>query len=226
MDLVRIGEKIIHRERLFELVDKILQLRAKGATQQDVANSLDLERPFISNLERLGEIRSGKRIALVGFSIQNREEVSTIAHDHGVDFTYLITKQELLATVDTKSRMYAFHKILDMLARLKDFDLLVFLGPLEESKLLEKVLSVEIFTSPVQALPDGSFFINPRELNLALERLIPQNENNPPIPPLVKGGEEGFSDERGKRTERNSKRKFRIFKKGSRSTGKSSRRRV
>src|SRR5690606_24041691 len=37
MDLIRIGDKVVDRNRIYRVVDRILELRASGLSQQDVA---------------------------------------------------------------------------------------------------------------------------------------------------------------------------------------------
>lgn len=71
-DLVRIGDKVIDRARLHRLIDQALDLRAGGASQQEVADRLGTDRTFVSRLETLGELRRGRRIGLVGFPVANK----------------------------------------------------------------------------------------------------------------------------------------------------------
>ncbi len=203
MKLIRIGEKIINRERLYRLVDNILALRANGATQQDVANTLDLERPFISNLERLGEVRVGRRVAIVGFSIINQKEVKRIAREWGIDSVHLFNG-EMLSKFITKAQVDErgiLRRLLKALSGLRSFDLLIFLGRGNEGALLERTLGVQVLNIPVQSKSDSEVFVDPQELEDHLQRLV--------------------CEEGGRRAERNSERKFRFFKKGSRGTSRS-----
>jgi hypothetical protein len=203
MKLIRIGEKIINRERLYRLVDNILVLRANGATQQDVANTLDLERPFISNLERLGEVRVGRRVAMVGFSIINQKDVKSIARDWGIDSVHLFNGEMLSkfiskAEVDERGIL---KRLLKALSGLRNFDLLIFLGQGNEGRLLEKTLGVQVLNVPVHSKSESGVFVDITELEEHLQDLV--------------------SDEGGNRAERSSERKFRFFKKGSRGKNKS-----
>lgn len=209
MKLVRIGEKIINRERLYRLVDDVLALRSNGATQQDVANTFDLERPFVSNLERLGEVRVGRKVALVGFSINNKQDVKKIAKERGIDSVHLFNG-EILAKFISKAEKVdergVLKRFLKALSSLRDFDLLIFLGQGEEAVLLEKTLGIQVFNISAGSKDESGFVVNIQELEEHLDHLIPS--------------------ERGNKTERSSERKLRFFKKGSQSKSKSLRRRV
>ena len=93
-ELMRIGEKIISMPKIEESVRKILQLRSTGLSQQEVANLLGLDRTFISRLESIGEIRKGKKIAVFGFPIKNKDEIKKISAALGVDFIYVVNEEE------------------------------------------------------------------------------------------------------------------------------------
>ncbi|GAG04097.1 unnamed protein product, partial [marine sediment metagenome] len=84
MRFIRIGEKVISKEKLNKEINKILELRTKGVTQEGVARKLGVERTFVSRLESLGEIRKGKKIALIGFPIKNKEELTCLAKELGI----------------------------------------------------------------------------------------------------------------------------------------------
>ncbi len=64
------GDKVVDRDRLYHVVDRVLELRAAGGVSQlEVAQRLGgTERSFVSRLEALGEIHRGARLALVGGS--------------------------------------------------------------------------------------------------------------------------------------------------------------
>ena len=77
MDFVRIGDKMVSREKIHEAIDAILARRSKGQSQSEVAADLGVDRTFISRLETLGELRKGGSIALIGFPIANCDEIRT-----------------------------------------------------------------------------------------------------------------------------------------------------
>lgn len=173
MELVRIGEKIINRERLLALIDKILLLRSNGATQQDVANTLNIERPFISNLESLGEVRVGKKVALVGFPIGNKEEIEEIAKNCGIDFIYILNQKERMGFVKQRSKLEMFNEILELLAQLREYDLVIFMGSDKRSSMIEKVLSTRVYAIPIGPSPlKEDQYIDPDNLKETLSYLV------------------------------------------------------
>ena len=54
MDLIRIGDKLIHVTKIDETVRRVLKMRSEGLSQQEVAAKLNLDRTFISRLETIG----------------------------------------------------------------------------------------------------------------------------------------------------------------------------
>ena len=94
MDFVRIGDKIVSREKINEAIDDILTRRAKGLSQAEVASQMGLDRTFISRLETLGELRKGGSIALVGFPLSNCEEIKRVAREEGVEFVLVMNDDE------------------------------------------------------------------------------------------------------------------------------------
>ena len=61
-ELFRVGEKMISMRKIEETVRAVLKLRSEGLSQQEAANSLRLDRSFISRLESIGEVRKGKKL--------------------------------------------------------------------------------------------------------------------------------------------------------------------
>lgn len=155
MDLIRIGDKILSWEKLEREIDKILKLRTGGLTQTEVARKLGIERTFVSRLESLGEIRKGKKVALVGFPIKNRSELLLLAKESGVDFTLLLTQKERMKFIEDRSKTDLFNDVINIISRLIDFDLIVFLGSDKRVEVVEKlfsiqVIGVEIGKSPIK----------------------------------------------------------------------------
>jgi transcriptional regulator with XRE-family HTH domain len=197
MKLLRIGDKLVSHDRLISLISEILKRRAIGATQQEVASALGVERSFVSHLEGLGEIRRGKRIALVGFPIANKAEVIKLAEAYGVEFVYLLSEKERrrLAREWTGARI--FDEVLEVLAKLKDFDLVIFMASDKRIETLQKILGREILGLPIGRSP----IRRSRKVNTDLLKKMLEN--------ITKGTE--------RKDENNSQRKFRLFQKRSRS---------
>lgn len=152
---VRIGEKLVDREKIYKAVDKILALRCRGLSQQDVARQLGIDRAFVSRLEGLGEVRKGGRIALVGFPVLNKEELTEVAQSEGLDFILLLTDKERWDYLKGKSGVGLFNEIMGIITNLKDYDAVIFIGSdlrvgLAESILGNRVIGIEIGTSPIK----------------------------------------------------------------------------
>lgn len=156
MEFVRIGEKLISRAKIQRAVDRILEARVKGASQLEAAGLAGVDRSFVSRLESLGEVRKGMKIALIGFPVGNRDEVEAVAREEGVDYTLLFTDEERWDYVQKQSGLVVFNKIMEIVAEMREYDVLVFLGSDKRVELVESVLGpgievigLELGTSPI-----------------------------------------------------------------------------
>jgi hypothetical protein len=154
MDFVRIGDKIISRSKVVIIIDKIFAMRSRGWSQQEIANELDTDRSFISRLETLAEIRRGKRIALIGFPVANKDEIEKVADREGVEFTLLMTEKERWGFVQERSGLEVFDQIMGILSQIRSFDVVIIMASnrrvaLVESLLDKEVISIEIGSSPI-----------------------------------------------------------------------------
>lgn len=127
-DLIRIGDKVVQLSRIHRLVERILVRRAEGLSQQQVAEELGVDRTLVSRLETLGEVRRGPKIALIGFPIANRDELQELAQRQGVDFVLLMSNQERWQFVEGIDGASLFNQVLTILGRIKDCDVVIFLG--------------------------------------------------------------------------------------------------
>ncbi|NLN29577.1 MAG: transcriptional regulator [Firmicutes bacterium] len=144
MDLLRIGDKLISKRRILSSIDRILELRMEGHSQQEVADILGIDRTLISRLESLGEVRKGGRIGLIGFPIANKDEVRQAAEEAGVDFLLLLSDAERWELVTEGSGAELFNQILEWIAQLKEFDSVIFIGSDMRIGLAEAVLGSDI----------------------------------------------------------------------------------
>jgi hypothetical protein len=143
MRFFRIGDKVVSREKLLEQITGILRDREGGATQAEAARSHGVERSFVSWLETLGEVRRGRRVGLVAFPVANRKEVEALAAEHGVEFTLVMSQAERVAMSESRGDAI-FNQVLETLATLKDFDVLVLLASDWRIGTLEKILGREV----------------------------------------------------------------------------------
>lgn len=154
MDFIRIQDKIISWQKIENSLQKILQMRARGFSQQEVADRLNIDRTFISRLEGLGELRKGQSIACIGFPLSNKEEIQSILEKEGVEYTLLMTEQERQDFINKRSGKELLNVLMDLIADARRYDVVICIGSDERIKLMEGVLdgqiiSVEIGTSPI-----------------------------------------------------------------------------
>jgi hypothetical protein len=143
MRFFRIGDKIVSREKLVEQITDILRDRESGATQADAARSHGVERSFVSWLETLGEVRRGRRVGLIAFPVANGDEVREMAERHGVEFVLVMSQTER-ERLEGSPGDAVFNRVLDTLATLKDFDVLVLLASDWRVGTIEKILGREV----------------------------------------------------------------------------------
>ncbi len=169
---MRIGEKLVDRERLYKAVDKILELRSRGLSQQETADQVGIDRAFVSRLESLGEVRKGARVALVGFPVGNKDEIRKVAEEEGIDFVLLLNDEERWAYLKNKSGQEVFNEIMSVITQLKSYDAVIFMGSdmrvgLVESILGDRVVGMVIGTSPIR----GDKHVDPEALREVVRRI-------------------------------------------------------
>jgi transcriptional regulator with XRE-family HTH domain len=170
--LLRIGDKIINRQKIHHTIDAILDLRSRGVSQQEVANKYNVDRTVISRVESLGEIRKGGSIALIGFPIKNCEELTQMARQEGVDFCLLLSEQERLNFVQEKSGVELFNQIMEIIAKLRTYDIVIILGSNMRIKLLETLLDKEIIGLQIGESPIADDrYVNPEDVRGIIHQL-------------------------------------------------------
>ncbi|NPV71379.1 MAG: transcriptional regulator [Firmicutes bacterium] len=155
MDIIRIGDKVVSRERIVHAIDRILELRASGLPQQEVAARMAIDRAFVSKVESMGEVRRGGRVALIGFPVGNKEELRRVASSEGVDLILLMNDEERWDFVRGKSGDVLLNEIMGLIAEAKNYDVVVFIGSdmrikLAEALLGPKVVGIELGISPIK----------------------------------------------------------------------------
>ncbi len=165
MQFIRIGEKVISKKKLNREINKILELRIIGVTQEGVARKLGLERTFVSRLESLGEIRKGKKIALIGFPIKNKEELTRLAEELGVEYVLLLTQEERFEFIKKKTKSELFNEVMEIIVNLADFDLIIFMGSDMRVPIVEKIFSVQVIGIIIGHSPiKESKYVNPKKI--------------------------------------------------------------
>ena len=143
MRFFRIGDKIVSAEKLSGQTTDILLYREQGATQAQVAKAHGVERSFVSWLETLGEVRRGRRVALIAFPVANGDDIRAAAERHGVEYVLVMSQDERVSMSAGRGDA-VFNQVLDTLATLKDFDVLVLLASDWRIGTIEKILGREV----------------------------------------------------------------------------------
>ena len=172
-ELVRIGEKIISMRKIQDSIQKILKLRSSGLSQQEAANLLHLDRTFISRLESIGEVRKGKKIAVFGFPLRNKDEIGKIAVDHGVDFIWLMNEAERWDLVKDKSALDFFNQLMELITKLQSYDVVIIIGSRRWLKIAEALLTGELIFLELGKSPIiGDRTLNPDSFEETLVKLV------------------------------------------------------
>ena len=170
MDFLRIGDKVINNKKIFRNIKKILKYREKGYSQSKVAEEIKVDRSFISRLESLGEIRKGDEIALVGFPVANKNELLNIARKYGLEYVLLMTEEERWNFIKNKDGLELFNQLMEIIVKLKEFDLVIFLGSdmrldLVDKLLDGKIIGIELGESPI----NEDKFVDPGKIKNVLD---------------------------------------------------------
>lgn len=154
MQLIRIGDKVINKDRIFHVISRMLELRARGRSQQEVAEQLDIDRTLISRLETIGEVRKGKKIALAGFPVKNKAELVALAEAEGVDFILLMSEEERTSFARSQNGADLLNSVMGLIAKARECDAVIFIGSDQRLKMVEalvgsNVIGIEIGSSPI-----------------------------------------------------------------------------
>jgi hypothetical protein len=152
MRFYRIGEKVVGRDKIVDQVEAILSDREAGATQQEAAVAHGVDRSFISWLENLGEVRRGKRVAVVAFPVANVADVTRVCDEHGVELAMVLSQAEREGFEAGRADA-VFNLVLDTLADLTDFDVVVILASTRRTGTIEKILGREVIARTLGPSP-------------------------------------------------------------------------
>lgn len=165
MDLIRLGEKIISRRKINQIVSSMLSLRGKGLSQTEVASRLGVDRTLVCRLENLGEIRKGRRLAVFGFPVLNKVEIQEVLEREGLDFIFLMSEEERWEFVKQKSGIDLFDAIMELIAKAHSFDQVLVIGSNQRIKIFEAVLDKEVVGFEIGESPiQEDKYVDPDEL--------------------------------------------------------------
>ncbi len=172
LDFLRIGDKVVSRSKLERQIDRILELRGQGLTQQEVARKVGVDRTFISRLESLAEVRKGGSIALIAFPVANAVEVKRIAQAEGVDFTLVMSDAERWGWVEERSGIELFNALIDLIYQVRNFDMVILAGSDHRLRLMQglldkAVIAIEMGSSPLTK----DVYLDPERLRTLIREL-------------------------------------------------------
>lgn len=124
MKLRRIGDKIISEDKLAASVRNILDFREGGATQIEAAERFGVQRSFVSFLETLGEVRRGRRVALLAFPVSNVGELALLGERYSLEKVLALSSHQgdMLIHDDADE---LFNLSMSTLEELVDYDVVV-----------------------------------------------------------------------------------------------------
>ncbi len=168
--IFRVGEKMISLNKAARLVERVLELREKGVSQQEAAKRLHLDRSFVSRLEAIGEIRKGNRVAVIGFPLENTEQLSDLCRSYGLDFYFLLNNRDRWEMVRDQQALDFFNRMLELVARLREFDTLIMISSERWYQLAEALLDIQIIFINLGPTPiREDRFLDPQQLKKTLD---------------------------------------------------------
>ncbi|HOA36056.1 MAG TPA: transcriptional regulator [Bacillota bacterium] len=172
-NIVRIGEKLVSVDRARRLLERVLNLRAQGLSQQEVARRLSLDRSFISRLEAISEVRKGKRVAVIGFPVENKDELTGICQELGLDFFLLMTNRERWELVEGKQALDFLNEVLELITRLREYEILVMATSERWYRLAEALLDCQILYVNLGPTPvSEDMQVDPERFRNLIEQLL------------------------------------------------------
>lgn len=152
--LVRVGDKLISRQKIDHQIDLILEQRARGLSQQQVARQFGIDRTFVSRLESLGEVRKGNSLALIGFPVANKDQLAAVAAEEALEFVWLMTNVERWDYIAQRTGLQLVQEVMGVIAEVRRHDALIFIGSDQRSRMVRalvdrEVVALEIGQSPI-----------------------------------------------------------------------------
>ncbi len=140
-----------------------------------MAAKLGVDRTLVSRLESVGEVRKGETIAVVGFPVENKEDIVRVAGEEAVDFVYVLTDQERWDLLN-RSGGELFTELMRLMARVREFRVVVILGLNQVARFFAALLDREVSVLHLKQTPGSNGRFEPEELR----RLIRSVKTNAP----------------------------------------------
>lgn len=155
-EFLRVGDKLLDKGKIARAVERVLAMRAAGASQQEAADAVGVDRSFVSRLEALGEVRRGGRVALVGFPVANKAEIEAVAREEGVDYVFLLTDEERWSFVNRRNGAELFNDLMRVIYEVRACDVVILMGSDRRLEIMaglvqdKTVIPIELGKSPMR----------------------------------------------------------------------------
>lgn len=151
----RVGDKLLNRDKLDRIVDRIFQLRVSGLSQQEIAARVGCDRSFVSRLESLAEVRKGGSVAVIGFPLANTSELQAVCQELGVEYTLLMNDAERWEMIESHDGKSLLNWLMGLMLEMSEYDHVIMIGSdmrirLAEGIVGDKALGVVIGASPIE----------------------------------------------------------------------------
>jgi transcriptional regulator with XRE-family HTH domain len=172
MRVVRIGNKTIDKESIYETINHILDLRCGGWSQQEVADKVKVDRSFVSRLESIGEIRRGGSIAFIAFPVKNKDEILKLLERYGVEFHLVMSEEERLAFVQQRTGVELTNSIMELIATARRYYTVVVFTSDKRSKLIDALVDGRVIKRNIGKSPlTGDVYVSPEEIIEVLDTI-------------------------------------------------------
>jgi len=169
MRFYRVGDKVVGRDKLIDRIDAILIDREGRAPPPEAGPAHGVDRSFVSWLETLGEVRRGPRVAFIAFPVANVAEVRAVCDAHAVELAMVMSQSEREGFEAGRADA-VFNMVLDVLADLKDFDVVIIFASTRRTGTIEKILGREVIARPLGPSPlRHDIVVDVEELNDLLD---------------------------------------------------------
>jgi hypothetical protein len=102
---------------------------------------------------------------LIGFPIKNKEELTHLAKELGIEYILLLTQEERFEFIKKKEKSELFDEIIEIIVNLADFDLIIFMGSDMRVPVVEKIFSVQVIGIVIGHSPiKESKYVNPERI--------------------------------------------------------------
>ena len=110
---------------------------------------------------------------LIGFPLQNKEDIIQLAREKGVDFVWVMNEEERWELVRKQTAMDFFNQVIEVITMLKTYDTVVLAGSpkwqrIAEALLDSQVIFLELGESPITK----DCFLSPDYLEMTLDQVL------------------------------------------------------